>query len=62
MYLSKDVYATAFTLANNATPGLYSCNPLVNSSMWLLWFYLVFIALTQMFVLLSMLVLHGKAL
>ena len=45
--LCKDVYATAFTLANNATPGLYSFNPLVNRDMILVWFYLGFITFSQ---------------
>ena len=35
------------TLANNATPGLYSCAPWLNPSMWLVWFYLFFIAASQ---------------
>ena len=53
--LALDVYATAFTLANNATPGLYSSNPFRNPSMWMCWFYLLFIACSQTFVLASML-------
>ena len=55
--LAKDVYATAFTLLNNATPSLYSCSPFQNRAMWLSWFYLFFIAFSQTFVLVSMLLL-----
>ena len=46
VHLAKDVYATAFTLANNATPSLYSCAPWRNGNMALVWFYLFFIAFT----------------
>jgi hypothetical protein len=46
------------TLANNATPGLYSCAPWSNPSMWLVWFYLFFIAASQMYVLASMLIIN----
>lgn len=56
--LSKDVYATAFALANNATPALYSCAPWRNPKMALVWFYLLFIAFTQAYVLASMLVIN----
>lgn len=51
-------YATAFCLANNATPGMYSFWPWENRDMLLVWFYLFFIAFTQIFVLVSLLVLH----
>jgi hypothetical protein len=56
--LCKDVYATAFTLANNATPGLYSFNPFINRDMLLVWFYLGFITFSQVFVLLTLLVIN----
>lgn len=58
VHLAKDVYATAFTLANNATPSLYSCAPWRNGNMALVWFYLFFIAFTQTFVLVSMLAIN----
>lgn len=47
VFLCMDVYATAFTLANNATPGLYSFNPFINRDMILVWIYLVFISFSQ---------------
>ena len=53
--LALDVYATAFTLCNNATPGMYSCSVFQNRAMWMCWFYVIFIAASQSFVLLSML-------
>ena len=54
--LAKDVYATAFILANNATPGMYTFWPWKNRDMLLVWFYLIFIAFSQIFVLGSLLV------
>jgi hypothetical protein len=53
--LSRDVYATAFALANNATPDMYSFSPFRNRAMWLVWFYLGFIAFSQLFVLFALL-------
>lgn len=52
--LCKDVYATAFVLANNATPAMYSFAPWRNSDMYMVWFYLVFIAFSQSFVLVAL--------
>lgn len=56
--LQQDVYATAFLLANNATPDMYSFWPWRNRDMWLCWFYLGFILFTQLFVLASLLFIH----
>ena len=49
--LSRDVYATAFVLASNATEGLYSFSPWYNRQMRLMWAYLAFIVASQAFVL-----------
>ena len=45
--LCKDVYATVFTLANNATPGMYSVWPWRNKDMFLAWRYLGFTVFAQ---------------
>ena len=47
---AADADATAFALANNATPDMYSFSPFRNRAMWLVWFYLGFIAFSQLFV------------
>ena len=52
--LSKDVYATAFVLASNATQGMYSFSPFVNPQIRRLWLYLLFIVFSQAFVLLCL--------
>ena len=49
--LARDVYATAFVLASNATEAMYSFNPWHNRQMRLLWAYLSFIVCSQAFVL-----------
>ena len=45
--LCKDVYATIFTLANNATPGMYSVWPWRNKAMGLAFGYLGFTVFAQ---------------
>eukprot|EP01064_Diplonema_japonicum_P004546 TRINITY_DN129_c0_g2_i1.p1 TRINITY_DN129_c0_g2~~TRINITY_DN129_c0_g2_i1.p1 ORF type:complete len:406 (+),score=44.32 TRINITY_DN129_c0_g2_i1:70-1218(+) len=55
--LSQDVYATAFLLAKNATPGMYTFNPLKNKDIALVWAALIFIAFSQVFALLAISVL-----
>jgi len=55
------VYTTAFTLANNATPAMYSFWPWLNRDMLLVWFYLLFIAFSQTFVLVSLTVIQPPA-
>jgi len=59
--ITRDVYATAFILANNATPDMYSFAPWRNSDMLLIWFYLLFIGFSQSFVLASLTVFHPPA-
>ena len=56
--LSKDVYATAFVLANNATEGMYHFSPYKNRQMVLLWRYLAFLVASQAFVLLCLVVIY----
>lgn len=55
--LSRDVYATAFVLASNATEGMYSFVPWHNRQMCLLWVYLSFIIASQAFVLICLVLL-----
>lgn len=55
LHMCKDVYATSFVLANNATPDMYSFFPWRNRAMWRAWFYLGFIASSQLFVLYALL-------
>ena len=55
LHMCKDVYATSFVLANNATPDMYSFLPWKNRAMWRAWLYLGFIASSQLFVLYALL-------
>eukprot|EP00041_Stephanoeca_diplocostata_P029250 m.858809 g.858809 ORF g.858809 m.858809 type:complete len:394 (+) comp23525_c0_seq1:370-1551(+) len=52
--LAEDVYACAFVLASNATPGMYNFDPVSNPQMRLLWFYLSFISFSQSFALIAL--------
>ena len=52
--LARDVYATAFVLASNATEDMYNMRPWANRQIWPLWCYLAFISVSQAFVLLSL--------
>eukprot|EP00516_Mucochytrium_quahogii_P013684 CAMPEP_0203802416 /NCGR_PEP_ID=MMETSP0100_2-20121128/12069_1 /ASSEMBLY_ACC=CAM_ASM_000210 /TAXON_ID=96639 /ORGANISM=" , Strain NY0313808BC1" /LENGTH=770 /DNA_ID=CAMNT_0050709625 /DNA_START=95 /DNA_END=2407 /DNA_ORIENTATION=+ len=54
--LKEDVYATAFVLARNATPDMYSFSPFQNPQMRLIWAYLIFIIFTQAFALLCLVI------
>lgn len=52
--LTRDVYATAFVLASNATVDMYSLSPRTNPQMLLLWGYVLFIVASQTFALASL--------
>jgi len=56
--LCRDVYATAFVLANNATPSMYSFLPFLNRRMLMVWFYFLFIAFSQSFALYALVFIH----
>ena len=49
----QDVYTTAFLLAKNATPGMYSFNPFKNPEIRLVWLVLFFIVGSTVFALLT---------
>lgn len=48
--ISGDVYSTAYLIARNATPGMYSIWPWLNKEVRIVWAYLFFIIFSQLFV------------
>lgn len=56
--ISEDVYATFYLLARNATPDMYSISPFKNPDVRIAWLYLLFIAGSQIFVILAITVLY----
>eukprot|EP00929_Paragymnodinium_shiwhaense_P046793 TRINITY_DN23807_c0_g1_i2.p1 TRINITY_DN23807_c0_g1~~TRINITY_DN23807_c0_g1_i2.p1 ORF type:complete len:391 (-),score=17.24 TRINITY_DN23807_c0_g1_i2:271-1443(-) len=51
--LPMNVYSTAYILARNASPTMYSFNPLKNHQMRFVWLHLVFLVTSQLFALAS---------
>eukprot|EP00929_Paragymnodinium_shiwhaense_P038154 TRINITY_DN20212_c0_g1_i1.p1 TRINITY_DN20212_c0_g1~~TRINITY_DN20212_c0_g1_i1.p1 ORF type:complete len:501 (+),score=94.26 TRINITY_DN20212_c0_g1_i1:146-1648(+) len=51
--ISGDVYSTAYLLARNATPTMYSIWPWQNPDVRIVWAYLLFIVFSQLFVVLA---------
>eukprot|EP00913_Durusdinium_trenchii_P009558 g8981.t1 len=56
--ISEDIYATFYLLARNATPDMYSISPFKNPDVRIAWLYLLFIAGSQIFVILAITVLY----
>eukprot|EP00932_Pfiesteria_piscicida_P005202 SRR837773.15108.p1 GENE.SRR837773.15108~~SRR837773.15108.p1 ORF type:complete len:496 (-),score=16.62 SRR837773.15108:113-1399(-) len=48
--ISNDVYTTAYLIARNATPDMYSFSPLKNPQVRIVWRYLAFIISSQLFI------------
>eukprot|EP00435_Cladocopium_sp_Y103_P036296 s2075_g9.t1 len=59
--ISEDVYATFYLLARNATPDMYSISPFRNPDVRIAWLYLLFIAGSQIFVILAITVQNSTA-
>merc|ERR1712187_710890 len=48
--ISQDVYTTAYLISRNATPDMYSILPWKNRQVLIVWFYLLFVISSQVFV------------
>lgn len=55
--ISTDVYSTAYLVARNASPEMYSFSPFSNPQVRIVWAYLMFIVTSQLFVILAITVL-----
>lgn len=51
--IATDVYATAYLVARNASPEMYSFSPFKNPQVRIVWAYLLFIITSQLFVILA---------
>ena len=59
--LKQDVYATAFLLATNASPTMYTIHPLRNPQMQTVWAFTLFILVSQLFAIAMLTILQPTA-
>eukprot|EP00931_Biecheleriopsis_adriatica_P106781 TRINITY_DN81168_c0_g1_i1.p1 TRINITY_DN81168_c0_g1~~TRINITY_DN81168_c0_g1_i1.p1 ORF type:complete len:414 (+),score=54.64 TRINITY_DN81168_c0_g1_i1:39-1244(+) len=59
--ICMDVYSTAYLIARNATPEMYSCSPIRNPQVRIVWAYLFFVIFSQLFVILAITVWYPPA-
>lgn len=51
--MAGDVYSTAYLIARNACPDMYSISPIMNPQIRICWLYFLFIVLSQIFVIVA---------
>jgi len=59
--IATDVYSTAYLIARNACPEMYSFSPIKNPQVRVVWIYLLFLVFSQLFVVISITVMFPPA-